>query len=266
MKIPLAEMIRRAGRTRPGTVVASALTPPDGLRTTLLRVYTRVTREWSDKALAAVLPQYERSVAAMMRDSPDEVQREVDEVGAALTRLVLTLNADLENWVVRVEEWHRGRFGTLFTANGVNLDTLLGRGEVTETLRSVLAENASLIRSMNDQMRNGISGSVFRGLANRTPAREVAKEIRATAAIGKRRAELIASDQLQKLSARLDQERQEQVGIEEFEWAHSRKKFPRLEHVDRNGKRYRWDSDVGKNDPPGRAIRCGCRSRAVLDL
>src|SRR5690606_3725767 len=131
------------------------------------------------------------------------------------------------------------------------------------TLQSILADNTSLIRSLNDQMRNGISGAVFRGLTNRTPARDVAREIRRQAGIGQTRAELIAADQLQKLTSRLDQARQEQVGLTSFEWAHSGKRHPRPEHVARDGKVFRWDSPVGRNDPPGRAIRCGCRSRAV---
>ena len=183
-----------------------------------------------------------------------------------MTRLVLALGADLETWVVSVERWHRKQFAQSSTAAGVRLDTLLGPAEAQVTLQATLAENLSLVRSLNEQMLNGISGSVFRGLSNRTPAREVAREIRKVAEVGKARADLIAADQLQKLSARLDQERQQQVGAEEFEWLHSRKRYPRPEHVVRNGKKYRWDSTIGKTDPPGRAIRCGCRSRPIIDL
>lgn len=259
-------MIRRAGKTRQREIVAPAIVPTKAQEVDLYRIYMRVVTGWGQLAVARVMPVYERSLSALLRDTPDEVKGEMDAVAAAMSRLVLTLNASLEDWVVRVEEWHRGRFGTLFTPVGVNLETMLARGDVFDTLASVLAENIALIRSVDDQVRNSISGSVFRGLTNRSTAADVAREIRNATAIGRKRAILIASDQLQKLTARLDEERQKQVGGDEFEWMHSHKRFPRPDHVVRDRKRYKWSSDIGRNDPPGRRIRCGCRARAVISL
>lgn len=267
MKIDLPALARRAGRYRRDKFVAPEIEPTRAQRDDVLRIYMRVVREWQRQWMQEIRPFYESTLGEPgFRDSVNEVEGAVDSAEAALNRLVVSLGADLSGWVVDVEQWHRGRFGQLFTPVGVRLDMLLGPGDVGPTLQGVLADNASLIRSLNDQMRNGISGHVFRGLTNRTPAREVAREIRKTANIGRRRAELIASDQLSKLTGRLDQARQEQVGLVAFQWAHSGKRHPRPEHVARDGEVYRWDSAVGKNDPPGRAIYCGCRSRAVLDL
>lgn len=259
-------MVRRAGRTKQTQIVAREIVPTAAQRVDLLNIYMRVVRQWGRLIPERIMPLYERSVAEAVRDSPDEVQGGVDAVSAAMSRLVLALDANLEDWVVRVEQWHRQRFATSFTPVGVRLDTMMGRSDVATTLQAVLNENMSLVRSLDDQLRNGISGSVFRGLANRSPSSDVAREIRKVAAVARSRAELIAADQLQKLTARLDQERQEQVGIEKFQWAHSGKKHPRQEHLARNGIVYRWDSAVAKSDPPGRAIRCGCRARAVLEL
>ncbi len=261
-------MIQRAGRTRRSQIIAPAILPPSALASKLRALLFRLIRTRVDLVTTQVMPRYERTVAAAdgIRDSVDDVQGEMDRTNDALSRLVVAIGPELEDWIVRVEEWHRGRFSQLFTPAGVRLDTLLGRADVTATLQSVLAENIALIRSLNEQMANGISGAVFRGLTNRDPAREVAREIRRVTAIGRRRAELIAADQLQKLTARLDQERQEQVGITSFQWAHSRKKHPRPEHVARDGIVYRWDSVVARTDPPGRAIRCGCRARPVVEL
>lgn len=268
MRIDLASMIRRVGKTRQSQVVGRAIIPTKAQEQQLLVTYMRVVRGWLAEWGERILPEYRRTVDTMpaIGDSVDSTQGTVDEAAAVMNRLVLALGADLEDWIVRVEEWHRRQFATAFTPAGVRLDTLLGAGDVRTTLQAVLADNVSLIRSLDDQMRNGISGAVFRGLSNRTPARVVAREIRKVAEVGSRRAQLIAADQLQKLTGRLDQERQEQVGAEEFEWLHSGKLHPRPEHVVRNGKKYRWDSSVGRDDPPGRAIRCGCRSRPVIDL
>lgn len=266
MRIDLARMIRRAGKTRQPYIVVPAITPTKAQEQDLLTIYMRVVREWGRQIPERVMPVYERTLGEGIRDSADDVNAEMETVAAALNRLVITLGPALEDWVVRVEEWHRSRFANTFTPYGVDLATMLGRGDVAQTLQAVLAENLSLIRSLNDQLRNGISGAVFRGLANRTPATEVAREIKNATGIARKRAELIAADQLQKLTGRLDQERQEQVGSRRFKWRHSEKRFPRPEHVARDGKIFRWDSEVGKNDPPGRAIRCGCRAQAIIDL
>lgn len=266
MKIDLAALVKRVGKYRAPTFTAAEIQPTGAMRDGLLRLYMRVVREWLRQWQDEIRPQYEATLAEGLRDSVNDVQGTTDAAANALQRLVVSLDAELSDWVVSTEEWHRGQFGKLFTPVGVRLDMMLGAGDVGPTLQAVLADNVSLIRSLNDQMRNGISGAVFRGLTNRTPARDVAREIRKQAGIGQRRAELIAADQLQKLTGRLDQQRQEQLGLTSFEWAHSGKLHPREYHKERDGKVFRWDSEVGKSDPPGFAIRCGCRARAVLDL
>lgn len=266
MKIDLADLARRARKTRQPRFVARAIVPTAAQEHGLLKIYMRVVRTWLSAWSTSIAPVYEKSLAAIVRDSVDDTQGSLDETTLALNRLVLTLDAELEDWAVRVEQWHRAQFGTLFTPVGVKLDTLLGRRDVQTSLEAVLADNASLIRSLNDQMRNGISGEVFRGLTNRTPARDVARQIRRVASVGKSRSELIAADQLQKLTSRLDQERQEQVGLDKFQWLHSGKKHPRPAHIARNGQIFAWSSEVAKTDPPGRAIRCGCKARPVLDF
>jgi SPP1 gp7 family putative phage head morphogenesis protein len=266
MDFDVAELIKRAGRTRQAQIVLAPIIPTKAQQQALQRIYVRVINEWGRLVPAQIMPGYERALSEMVSDAPDDINAELAALSGALSRLVVTLDAELEDWTVRVEAWHRGRFGQLFTPTGVKIDTLLGQGDVARTLQSVLAENTALIRSLDDQLRNGISGAVFRGLTNRTPAATVAREIREVAAIGRRRAELIAADQLQKLTGRLDQERQQQVGIKKFEWVHSRKAKPRPEHVVRNGKIYAWTSAVAKTDPPGRAIRCGCRAKAVVEI
>jgi len=266
MQIDLVALVKRVGKYRAPTFTAAEIQPTGAMRDDLLRLYMRVVREWLRQWQEEIRPQYEATLAEGLRDSVNDVQGTTDSAANALNRLVVSLDAELSDWVVRTEEWHRGQFGKLFTPVGVRLDMMLGAGDVGPTLQAVLADNVSLIRSLNDQMRNGISGAVFRGLTNRTPARDVAREIRKQAGIGQRRAELIAADQLQKLTGRLDQQRQEQLGLTSFEWAHSGKLHPREYHKDRNGKVFKWDSVVGKTDPPGYAIRCGCRARAVVDL
>jgi SPP1 gp7 family putative phage head morphogenesis protein len=266
VRFSVAELIRRAGKTRQTEIVLSPVVPPAGLEVDLRAILYRVVTAWVGEANGRIKQAYVATRGEGVRDTPADVEDTTETAAQALNRLIVSLGPQLEDWVVRVERWHRRRTVQLFTPVGVNLETLLSTADTRATLESVLAENVALIRSLSDQMRNGVSGAVFRGLTNRSTAADVAKEIRQITGVARSRAKLIAADQLQKVTSRLDQERQTQLGIKEFQWQHSHKLHPRLYHLARDGKRFRWDSVVARTDPPGRAIRCGCKARAVVEL
>ncbi len=162
-------------------------------------------------------------------------------------------------------EWHVNRIAAQLTyADNATLRTVLG--PATETLEDYLVRNVALVRDVSDQTRGRISDIVFRGLQNRTPARDVARVIAEATGLGRKRSLRIASDQLNKLTGSLDQLRQEQLGFDSFVWRHSGKLHPRLDHLARDGNVYRWDSDVARNDPPGYLPFCGCRAMAHMEL
>lgn len=274
MKYDLAQMIKAAGRYRTKTFELRGIKPTKTQQQDLQRLYLAVTRGWQDRWFKRIRPLYTKTLkeikatdaSDLITDTVDEVRFETQLSEQQMATVEAALKPRMRNWAAEVEKWHRARFVQAFTPAGVNLTTLLSPNDVRELLESVLQENVSLIRSLNDQARNGISGTVFRGLQNRTPAREVARQIRKSNDIARRRAELIASDQLQKLTSRLDEERQKQAGGVKFKWQHSGKVNYRDYHKDRNGKVFYWSSSVAKDDPPGRAINCGCKARMILDI
>nr|WP_232843939.1 phage minor head protein [Allopontixanthobacter sediminis] len=133
------------------------------------------------------------------------------------------------------------------------------------SLQVVIERNVALVRSVSDQARTRIADAVFRGLNDRRPSREVAKEIREAVEMSRRRAKNIASDQLSKLTGQLNEERTRQSGIEEYKWVASGKVHFRENHRARDGKVFDWDNPPADGHP-GQAIFCGCASRAYLDL
>lgn len=267
MKIDLAGIVRRVGKFRRKAFVAARIDPTKAQRDTLLRIYMQLVRGWQQRFRDRILPAYERALAGMVADDDaGTLQFEIGLSEQQMSQLAAAAGLGVDQWIKAVETWHRKRFAQTFNPTGVSLETLLDRADVNATLQAALGENIALIRSLDDQMRNGISGEVFRALQNRTTARDLARAVRKLASVGQSRAELIASDQLQKLTGALDEQRQRQVGISKFEWAHSGKLHYRPEHKVRNGNVYSWNDPVAKTDPPGRAIRCGCRARAVLEL
>ena len=275
----LAALWRRAANPRRKAVTLRPIVAPSTLASDLyLAAYKPLIGEW-ESSLAAILATYERSLAEMVTDSPASLQAEIGQVESANAALVIAVRPRLERWAAVIEAWQRRRWrANVLSATRVDLQTMIGAGDVRATLETVIERNVALVKSVSDQTRERIADAVFRGLRERRAVPEVAKEIRAATAMARRRAKNIAADQTVKITASLNEERRRQAGISAWEWIHSGKLHPREEHKARNGLLYSDDPDQigaqegGKRvrkppqDRPGQLPYCGCTSRAVLIL
>lgn len=260
MKFDLA---RRARRNSRKPVVLPPIFTTQALADDLAILYLRVVNTWRDKT-EAIVDSYDRTLGQLLQtDSVEETGGQIDEVAEAINRLVLELTPDLRRWAFRVEQWHRGKWArAVLSAVEVELSTLIGPEDVAETIEAVLRRNTSLIRDVGEQIRQRIADAVFRGFTARSPAREIAKEIREATSMGRARAIRIAADQTTKLSSALDAQRQRQAGLDHWKWRHSGKLHPRPEHVARDGKIY--TDKTAPEDEPGELPYCGCVRQGVL--
>lgn len=258
-------MIRRFRNPRRKQIPIRDINPPATLATDLFRsVYLPVIQLWQARA-GKIVAEYERTLSEMITDSAADVEQELGTVEAEIDRLLLELTPRLRDWAIRIESFHRGRWrGAVLSASGVDLTTLIGPEDVAETLEALISRNAGLVRDISDQARGRIADSVFRGLTNRTAAREVAKEIAEAVGMARDRAKRVAADQLTKATSALDGERMRQAGIEAWIWRHSGKLHYRPEHKARDGKRYTFDKPPA--DMPGERPFCGCRKQAVVEF
>lgn len=78
------------------------------------------------------------------------------------------------------------------------------------------------------------------------------------------RYEFIARDQTAKLVAELDRLRQEQIGVEEYEWNTARDERVRSRHAQQHGKRFNRSEPPPDTGHPGDEPNCRCLARAVL--
>lgn len=279
MRFSLAAMVRRLRNPRRKAIPLRDATPPAVLATDLFRgFYLPVVETWGASS-ERLIATYERTLAEMVTDTPANVAADLDGIAAEIDRLVLRLTPRLRDWALRVEQWARGKWrGAVLSATGVDLQTMIGPEDVAETLDALVERNVGLVRDVSAQTRGRIADSVFRGLTNRTPAREVAREIAEAVGMGRARATRIAGDQLSKLTSALADERRREAGIDVWKWRHSAKKHPRDWHKARDGKLYGDTAGmVGRevdgqtvlappepNDLPGRPPFCGCRAQAVI--
>lgn len=265
MRYNLAQMWRRAKNPRKKSVTFRTITPPSTLASDLYAAgYAPVIEVWTS-ALPSILAAYEAALAEITRDSPATIGTALEGVDRDLSRILIDIRLRLERWSLKVEKWQRGKWrGAALSATGVDVGTMIGPSDMAVPLGTAIERNVGLIKSVGEQARTRIGEAVFRGLNQRLPAREVAKDIRAAVEMGKRRARNIASDQLTKLSSQLAQERRREAGIDTWAWVASHKLHYRPEHQARDGKRYADDNPPA--DLPGELINCGCSERAVLSL
>lgn len=279
MRYNLAALYRQTRNPRRSAIALRPVRLPATLASDLYaEAYRPVIVAWGE-AIAPILASYERTLAEMVTDAPADTAVEISQVEARLNIAVIALTARLERWAARVEAYHRQRWrASVLTATGVDLATLIGPADMRLTLEAVVQRNVALVSSVSSQAKDRIADAVFRGFRERKPAAVVAREVRETVAMGRRRSLRIAGDQLVKLGASLDEERRREAGIMAWEWVHSGKLHPREDHKARNGLLYSDDpSDAGQayqgkrvrkvpEDRPGQLPYCGCTSRAVVIL
>ncbi len=282
----IARLAKAQGVKLKPKVLPPIFIPPD-YEKRLYRLYKRVPDLWWAEAKAHILPAYadvvalarevDKRRAAIQKDAAqiflaDDLKEGKDAVNVAAQmaeRVVVALQADLVSWATGVEKYQRGRFvGAVLSATRVDLSTILHPNDVRTTLEAVLDRNMSLIRNVSDETRQRIADIFFRNYQQRTPLRQVAKEISEAVGMSRARSLRIASDQTTKLAAALDEERMKEAGITKFQWVHSGKVHFRPEHKARDGKVYNWATarSVLKGDLPGVAINCGCKAKAVIDF
>jgi SPP1 gp7 family putative phage head morphogenesis protein len=255
-----------ARRTNRREIVLPPIQPTKAQADSLALIYLRVVNGWRDNA-EQIVTSYERTLAGMTTDAPNDTSATIETIAEALRRLVLTLTPDLRDWAYRVEDVHRGKWvRNILSAISIDLDTILSPTDVRDTVEAAIEWNVSLIRDVSEEVRRKVGNSVFTGFQQRKSARDVAKEIREATTLARQRALRIAADQTVKLGSRLNQARQEQAGLTHFKWRHSGKAHPRLRHKERDGKVYPWEGEgsIPADDRPGIPPFCGCVSQGVV--
>lgn len=228
----------------------------------LARLYIDVVNVWA-ASVPKILAEYSRTLSAMTTDSASDIEVTIETTAMDAVRAVFSFRWLFDGLLGDLVRWHLGRFtANLKYATNVDLSSVIGPVP-TDTLQSVIARNVALVKNISDQTRDKIADAVYRGLTQRTPVRDVAKEISGILAGQKARSRRIASDQLSKISSALDTSRANDLGLTEWEWNHSGKIHYRPWHRARDGKIYddrKLPADV-KSDQPGFAPFCGCKKR-----
>ena len=131
-----------------------------------------------------------------------------------------------------------------------------------------VGENLDLIRSIDDEtmrrIRQILTARIMGSVNHAGLAKDLIAEIQAITEKEKRRAELIARDQLGKLHGQINRRKQEALGIGEYEWETSHDERVRDSHRELQGKVFSWNKPPPEGHP-GYPIRCRCIALPVID-
>lgn len=157
-------------------------------------------------------------------------------------------------------------------SGGLSLKTDILTGPMKEFLKSTVATNVELIRSIPSQYFTKVQNAVTQSITQGKGLEDLTKFFEDQDGIERRRAENIARDQTRKTYNGLNKQRMQAVGVQSFEWLHSGGGLhPRPMHQAMHGKIYRFDNlpvieEDGTRGIPGQAINCGCTMRPVMQF
>lgn len=134
------------------------------------------------------------------------------------------------------------------------------QGEIDASLR----ENVRLIKSLGGQSLDKIETMVTDTVRQGKLTKELRNQLMEEYKITKRRAALIATDQVGKLNGNINRLRQKKAGVKRYEWNSAQDARVRPEHAKRNGQIYSWDSPPADGHP-GQPIRCRCTATPILN-
>ncbi|SEQ64285.1 phage putative head morphogenesis protein, SPP1 gp7 family [Rosenbergiella nectarea] len=120
-----------------------------------------------------------------------------------------------------------------------------------------VAQNVALINSISADQLSDMEQIVRRGVMNGSASSVIKKQITDRYSVSESRAKLIAIDQIGKANAALTQQRQKDAGVDGYIWRGVLDQRERQIHIDREGKKYKWDSPP-RDGHPGQPIRCRC--------
>lgn len=269
--IALARRQAQQDGDRRRSVTLRKIEPTRAIESDLRSIIMQVVNFWGLQARDVILPLYEREVGATgatFVDQPTDRLREAfDSLEQEAHRLVLSLGPLVADWTVRVEEWHRNRWTDgVRSSLGLDIEILIRNLSAAPEVQAFQEWASGLIRNVSEEAQRRIETAVFRGVAANTPRRKIAKEVGDAMAIARRRAQLIARDQANKLSGKLDELRHREAGVRRYRWETARDERVRSTHRANQGKVFRWDRPPRVTGHPRTEINCRCTAQAWIPL
>lgn len=239
------------------------------------------------RALLAALPELVVPLRAdaARHDGENIIRRLIAQIRARFAGRDLEHDTLLDR-VVDLAADHTRREWVTDVDDAIGVRPELAEPWLEELRRGFARDNARLITSVREDFMTEVEDRVAGAVAAGQRAEDLELLIRekilgngyeTDIAKARRRATLIARDQVGKLTSQLAQARQEALGVKRYRWRTSRDERVRSSHQERNGQVFEWGRPIEEqlrekglrvdriDGPPGIPIRCRCTAEAVLE-
>lgn len=256
------EKLRRK-KKRTGPTITNPKSPEVKYRRQLSQL-TRLLKESVNTDLVPILKQLESEYIA------DSYARTLEEVFNNLRRSFSGIETQAKivasDFVDNTNIVNRERFyRAMDNALGIKLENLIQNEGLEDILVATTRSNVGLIRSIPEEYFKQIETIVFDGVTRGNAATSMIKQIQKIGKNTTQRARLIARDQTSKLNSALSQQRQQNLGVEEYVWRTAGDDRVRETHRAHNGKIFRWDDPPPDTGHPGQDIQCRCVAQPVIN-
>lgn len=154
---------------------------------------------------------------------------------------------------------------------GMTINTNVTSADLKNTMKSNIAQNVQLIKTIPQQYLDRVGGTVYRSITSGQGLKELMPRIEEYGKMTEKRAHRIALDQTRKAYNSINADRLTKIGIKEFEWVHTAgSNKPRQDHIEMDGNIYSFDDlpvideNTGERGIPGQAINCRCIMRPII--
>lgn len=226
----------------------------------------------AERQYASALRKVAEQVGHMIGAFPPGDPAHVPTITDMLRRYAEALNgwaiATAGNMLAEVNRQDRDAWRAISQEMSRELRDQIQNTPTGELMRTLLAEQVTLIKSIPLDAAKRVHELTLKGLEDSTRADAIAAEIKRSGEVSASRAMLIARTETARTAATLKQARAESVGSIGYIWRTSGDSDVRQSHKEMNGKFFRWDTPPTLSDGtathPGCIYNCRCFASPVL--
>jgi SPP1 gp7 family putative phage head morphogenesis protein len=173
------------------------------------------------------------------------------------------LESVIERFAQRTSDFQRAQLHKQAVA-ALSVPLSLVEHPVVEKIGQFVKDNVALVRSVHERYFDRIEKDVTRAFEQGTHPREMAKQFVEREGMAKSDARRIARDQIGKLNAQVNEERQKGLGVVSYIWRTANDERVRKDHQEREGMRFDWDKPP-PDGHPGEPVNCRCFADPLFD-
>jgi SPP1 gp7 family putative phage head morphogenesis protein len=178
----------------------------------------------------------------------------ISEWATNITKIVYGYNE--RRWIEEI-----GKFG-------IDLKKDISYQFLKEYLNLRIADNSKLIKNLQDEVIYELEQEIYKHFEQGKTFKELSKSITERFGMDKKRANLIARNEIKNTNTQLNKKRMQEYGVEKAIWMTADDERVRTQHEKFNGKEYEigkgLKNDKGEFEEPGEKINCRCVAIPII--